>query len=72
MVVAAICLWQGLISHDFNIEDTWRDTLAQSADLLHRFGAVWAGQKGSLLFWAVVLSLFSSLAQWLTSARTAR
>ncbi|HJX87801.1 MAG TPA: cytochrome c biogenesis protein CcsA, partial [Gemmatimonadales bacterium] len=29
----------------------------------------WAGQKGSLLFWAVVLSLFAALAQLLTPRR---
>ena len=34
--------------------------------------AFWAGQKGSLLFWAVVLSLFASLAQLLTPRRYAR
>jgi cytochrome c-type biogenesis protein CcmF len=33
--------------------------------------ALWAGQKGSLLFWAVVLSLFGSLAQALTPRRYA-
>src|SRR5690606_30757294 len=31
--------------------------------------AFWAGQKGSLLFWAVVLSIFGALAQALTSTR---
>ena len=35
------------------------------------FSAFWAGQKGSLLFWAVVLSLFAALAQVLTPRRYA-
>ena len=35
------------------------------------FSAFWAGQKGSLLFWAVVLSLFAALAQALTPRRYA-
>jgi cytochrome c-type biogenesis protein CcmF len=33
------------------------------------FSAFWAGQKGSLLFWAVVLSIFASAAQLLTPRR---
>jgi cytochrome c-type biogenesis protein CcmF len=68
MVVAALCLWKGLISHDFNIEYVASYT---SRNLPGYFivSALWAGQKGSLLFWALVLSLFASLAQWLTSAR---
>ena len=68
MVVAAICLWQGLISHDFNIEYVAGYT-SRNLPTYFIVSALWAGQKGSLLFWAVVLSLFSSLAQWLTSAR---
>ena len=68
MVVATICLWQGLISHDFNIEYVAGYT-SRNLPTYFIVSALWAGQKGSLLFWAVVLSLFSSLAQWLTSAR---
>src|SRR6266487_3910085 len=35
----------------------------------HATSALFAGQKGSLLFWATVLSLFASLVQLLTSRR---
>jgi len=68
MIVAAIGLWKGLVSHDFNIEYVASYT---SRNLPGYFivTALWAGQKGSLLFWALVLSLFSSLAQWLTAPR---
>ncbi len=68
MLVAAASLWVGLINHDFNIEYVASYT---SRNLPGYFivSAFWAGQKGSLLFWAVVLSSFAALAQWLTSAR---
>ncbi|HET8649586.1 MAG TPA: cytochrome c biogenesis protein CcsA, partial [Gemmatimonadales bacterium] len=68
MVVAALSLWKGLITHDFNIEYVAAYT---SRSLPHGFifSALWAGQKGSLLFWAFVLSLFGALAQFLTSRR---
>jgi cytochrome c-type biogenesis protein CcmF len=68
LVVASLALWKGLITHDFNIEYVAAYT---SRNLPPYFvvSAFWAGQKGSLLFWAVVLSLFASLAQLLTPRR---
>ncbi len=68
MLVASAALWKGLISHDFNIEYVASYTSRNLPDYFI-VSAFWAGQKGSLLFWAVVLSGFSSAAQWLTSAR---
>jgi cytochrome c-type biogenesis protein CcmF len=70
LVVASLALWKGLITHDFNIEYVAAYT---SRNLPHYYivSAFWAGQKGSLLFWAVVLSLFASLAQLLTPRRNA-
>jgi cytochrome c-type biogenesis protein CcmF len=70
LVVASLALWKGLISHDFNIEYVAAYT---SRNLPPYFivSAFWAGQKGSLLFWAVVLSLFASLAQLLSPRRHA-
>jgi cytochrome c-type biogenesis protein CcmF len=68
LLVAAACLWQGLITHDFNIEYVSSYT-SRNLPSYYIVSAFWAGQKGSLLFWAVVLSTFASLAQWLTPAR---
>jgi cytochrome c-type biogenesis protein CcmF len=70
LVVATLSLWKGLVTHDFNIEYVAAYT---SRNLPSYFivSALWAGQKGSLLFWATVLSLFASLAQLLTSRRYA-
>jgi cytochrome c-type biogenesis protein CcmF len=70
LAAAALALWVGLATHDFNIEYVASYT---SRNLPSYFvvSALWAGQKGSLLFWAVVLSLFGSLAQGLTPRRYA-
>lgn len=68
LLVAALSLWKGLISHDFNMEYVWAYT-SRNLPSQYIFSAFWAGQKGSLLFWAVVLSLFASAAQWLTGRR---
>jgi cytochrome c-type biogenesis protein CcmF len=70
LVVATLSLWRGLVTHDFNIEYVAAYT---SRNLPKYFvvSALWAGQKGSLLFWATVLSLFASLSQFLTARRYA-
>ncbi len=70
LVVASLALWKGLVSHDFNIEYVAAYT-SRNLPPYYIVSAFWAGQKGSLLFWAVVLSLFASLAQWLTPRRYA-
>jgi cytochrome c-type biogenesis protein CcmF len=68
LVVASLALWKGLIAHDFNIEYVAAYT-SRNLPSYYIFSAFWAGQKGSLLFWAVVLSLFAAAAQFLTSRR---
>ncbi len=70
LLVASVSLWKGLASHDFNIEYVAAYTSRNLPDG-YIFSAFWAGQKGSLLFWAVVLSLFAAVAQLLTPRRYA-
>ncbi|HSJ75608.1 MAG TPA: cytochrome c biogenesis protein CcsA, partial [Gemmatimonadales bacterium] len=70
LAVASIALWKGLVSHDFNIEYVAAYT-SRNLPPYYIFSAFWAGQKGSLLFWAVVLSIFASAAQLLTPRRYA-
>ncbi|MBA2292359.1 MAG: heme lyase CcmF/NrfE family subunit [Gemmatimonadales bacterium] len=68
LLVAAVALWRGLFTHDFNIEYVAAYTARNLPDY-YLVTAFWAGQKGSLLFWAVVLSIFGALAQLLTPSR---
>ncbi|HQW66249.1 MAG TPA: cytochrome c-type biogenesis CcmF C-terminal domain-containing protein [Gemmatimonadales bacterium] len=68
LLVAAAALWKGIFTHDFNIEYVAAYTSRNLPDY-YLISAFWAGQKGSLLFWAVVLSIFGALAQALTSQR---
>jgi cytochrome c-type biogenesis protein CcmF len=68
LLVAALCLWKGLISHDFNIEYVAQYT-SRNLPTSYVFAAFWAGQKGSLLFWATILSIFGAIAQTVTSRR---
>jgi cytochrome c-type biogenesis protein CcmF len=68
LLVAALCLWKGLFAHDFNIEYVYQYTARNLPDS-YVFAAFWAGQKGSLLFWATILSIFGAAAQTVTSRR---
>jgi cytochrome c-type biogenesis protein CcmF len=70
LAVAALCLWKGLFAHDFNIEYVAQYT-SRNLPTSYIFAAFWAGQKGSLLFWATILSLFGAAAQSVTSRRHA-
>jgi cytochrome c-type biogenesis protein CcmF len=70
LIVASLALWKGLVSHDFNMEYVAAYT-SRNLPSAFIFSAFWAGQKGSLLFWAVVLSLFASAAQLFTPRRFA-
>jgi cytochrome c-type biogenesis protein CcmF len=70
LAVAMLALWKGLAAHDFNIEYVAAYT-SRNLPSGYILSALWAGQKGSLLFWAVVLALFAALAQLLTPRRYA-
>src|SRR6266853_4783314 len=68
LVVAVAALEWALFQHDFNVEYVAAYT-SRNLPIFYTWSALYAGQKGSLLFWATVLSLFGSLAQVLTARR---
>ncbi|HEX3926768.1 MAG TPA: cytochrome c-type biogenesis CcmF C-terminal domain-containing protein [Gemmatimonadales bacterium] len=68
LLVAAAALWKGIFTHDFNIQYV-ADYTSRNLPEYYLISAFWAGQRGSLLFWAVVLAIFGALAQALTSSR---
>src|SRR6058998_2250686 len=68
--VAVVALEWALFHHDFNVEYVAAYT-SRNLPIFYTWSALYAGQKGSLLFWASVLSLFGSLALTFTSRRHA-
>lgn len=68
LVVASIALIVALVNHDFNVAYVASYT-SRNLPLVYTLSAFYGGQAGSLLFWAVVLSIFGALAQWLTGRR---
>src|SRR6059058_5673425 len=68
LFVAVAALEWALFHHDFNVEYVAAYT-SRNLPIFYTWSALYAGQKGSLLFWASVLSLFGSLAMLLTARR---
>src|SRR5882672_1888965 len=68
LVIASISLEIAIFRHDFSLEYVAAYT-SRNLPTFYLWSALYAGQKGSLLFWATVLSLFAVLAQGLTSRR---
>src|SRR5213083_2424406 len=65
LLVAVFSLEWALFQHDFNVEYVAAYT-SRNLPVFYTWSALYAGQKGSLLFWATVLSVFGSLALVLT------
>jgi len=68
LLAAVFALEWALFHHDFNVEYVAAYT-SRNLPIFYTWSALYAGQRGSLLFWATVLSLFGSLALALTSSR---
>jgi cytochrome c-type biogenesis protein CcmF len=63
VALAVVILLRSLLTHDFSLEYV----AAYSSSTLptnYVFAALWGGQKGSLLFWIFMLSLFTAIVQW--------
>ncbi|HJW70506.1 MAG TPA: heme lyase CcmF/NrfE family subunit, partial [Candidatus Binatia bacterium] len=63
VALAVVILLRSLLTHDFSLEYV----AAYSSSTLptnYVFAALWGGQKGSLLFWTFMLSLFTAIVQW--------
>jgi cytochrome c-type biogenesis protein CcmF len=68
LTVAMIVLEVAFLRNDFAF-NTVADTSSRTTPALYRAAAVWSSQEGSLLLWAWLLSLWSSLALFLTRRR---
>ncbi|HLB82905.1 MAG TPA: heme lyase CcmF/NrfE family subunit [Gemmatimonadales bacterium] len=68
LLVAVFALEWALLQHDFNVEYVAAYT-SRNLPIFYTWSALYAGQKGSLLFWATVLAAFGSLALVLTPRR---
>src|SRR2546426_1346780 len=68
LTVAFAVLEFAFLRNDFTF-NTVADTSSRTTPALYRAAAVWSSQEGSLLLWAWLLSLWSSLALFLMRRR---
>jgi cytochrome c-type biogenesis protein CcmF len=61
VVLAAIGLWTALLESDFSLEFVASYTSANLPSI-YKFTAFWGGQAGSLLFWVLILSIYTAIA----------
>jgi len=62
VVVAVAILLRALVQHDFSLEYVAAYS-SSTLPLRYTVAALWGGQKGSLLFWAFMLTLFTTIVQ---------
>jgi len=68
VVLASLGLWTAIFSHDFSIKYVASFTSA-NLPKAYLFTAFWAGQAGSLLFWCLILAIYSALAIYTNKTR---
>lgn len=62
-MLASVGLWTALLSRDFSLSYVASQISANMPNV-YVFAAFWSGQAGSMLFWALILSVFSAIAVW--------
>ena len=58
VIMAALILWYGLINDQFQLSYVWNHS-ERALPTFYKISALWGGQAGSLLFWTLLLSLYS-------------
>ena len=61
VVLASIGLWTALLSHDFSLEYV-ASHISANMPSVYIFTSFWSGQAGSMLFWALILSMYGTIA----------
>src|SRR5512133_3398183 len=60
VLLAALGMWTAIFTHEFSIKYVASFTSA-NLPTPYLFTALWAGQAGSMLFWCLILSLYSAI-----------
>ncbi len=58
VAIAAVMLWYGLLTDQFQLTYVWNHS-ERALPSFYKFSALWGGQAGSLLFWTLLLSIYS-------------
>jgi cytochrome c-type biogenesis protein CcmF len=61
VVLASIGVWTALLTRDFSVEYV-ASHISSTMPTVYVFTAFWSGQAGSMLFWALILSMYATVA----------
>ncbi len=64
LTLAMVVLWQEILAHDFHNEYV-ASYSNRAMPTFYVFASLWGGQKGSLLFWGWLLSIYAALTVYL-------
>jgi cytochrome c-type biogenesis protein CcmF len=68
LLLASIGLWTALLTKDFSLEYV-AGHISANMPSVYIFTAFWSGQAGSMLFWALILSMYGTIAIATSRAR---
>ena len=71
VIIASICLWTAFFTDDFSLQYVAAYSNIE-LDAFYKFSSFWGGQKGSLLFWALLLSIYMSVVYFQNRNRDAK
>ena len=57
IMVSSISLWKAFMTNDFSLQYVWAYSNID-LDVFYKFSSFWGGQKGSLLFWTLILTTY--------------
>jgi cytochrome c-type biogenesis protein CcmF len=60
VTATSVLLWYALLADHFEVLYVWNHS-ERALPLFYKFAALWGGQAGSLLFWTLILSIYSSM-----------
>jgi cytochrome c-type biogenesis protein CcmF len=68
VILSSIGLWTAILTHDFSLKYVASFT-SSNLPTVYLIAAFWGGQAGSLLFWTLILAVFTAIAVFSNRAR---
>jgi len=71
VVISSAALWRGFITNDFSLQYVWAYS-NKELDTFYKLASFWGGQKGSLLFWTLILTTYMCVVYFQNRKRNTR
>ena len=67
VILASVGLWTAILTHDFSLKYVASFT-SSNLPTVYLIASFWGGQAGSLLFWTLILAIFTAMVWAKTTA----